>query len=120
MFDLSGKVAVVTGGGGIGFGMARGLADAGATVVLAARNRAKLDAAVVELQGRGGSAIALTLDVTDAASIQAMFDELLRRCGRLDVLVNNAGINIRKRPEALSLPTLTPVPSPAAWATGTY
>lgn len=106
MFDLSGRVAVVTGGGsGIGLGMARGLADAGATVVLASRNREKLDAAVVELQGRGGKAMALTVDVTDSASIQAMFDELVRCCGRphLDVLVNNAGINIRKRPEAFSL-----------------
>jgi 2-deoxy-D-gluconate 3-dehydrogenase len=97
MFDLSGRVAVVTGGnGGIGLGMAKGLARAGARVVVAARNEEKSSAAVRELKALGSDAFALAVDVTDEAAVQAMADETARRCGRLDILVNNAGINIRK------------------------
>jgi 2-deoxy-D-gluconate 3-dehydrogenase len=97
MFDLSGRVAVVTGGnGGIGLGMAKGLAKAGARVVVAARNEEKSGAAVRELKSLGSDALALAVDVTDEAAVQAMADEAARRCGRLDILVNNAGINIRK------------------------
>ena len=97
MFDLSGRVAVVTGGnGGIGLGMAKGLARAGARIVVAARNEEKSAAAVRELKSLGSDAFALAVDVTDEAAVQAMTDETARRCGRLDILVNNAGINIRK------------------------
>ena len=97
MFDLSGRVAVVTGGnGGIGLGMAKGLARAGARIVIAARNEEKSAAAVRELKSLGSDAFALAVDVTDEAAVQAMTDETARRCGRLDILVNNAGINIRK------------------------
>jgi 2-deoxy-D-gluconate 3-dehydrogenase len=100
MFDLSGKVAIVTGGnGGIGLGMARGLASAGARVVVAARNREKSAAAVRELK----NALALSVDVTDEFSVKALFEDTLQQCGRLDILVNNAGINIRKPPHELSL-----------------
>ena len=97
MFDLKGRVAIVTGGnGGIGFGMAKGLAKAGARVVVAARNEEKLSAAVRDLKALGSDAFALAVDVTDEAAVQAMADEIVRRCGRLDILVNNAGINILK------------------------
>ena len=101
MFDLSGKVAIVTGGnGGIGLGMARGLAGAGARVVVAARNSTKSDAAVREL---GKDCLAIATDVTDEQSVKALIRDTVARCGRLDILVNNAGINIRKPPHLLSL-----------------
>jgi 2-deoxy-D-gluconate 3-dehydrogenase len=101
MFDLSGKVAIVTGGnGGIGLGMARGLAGAGARVVVAARDAAKSAAAAREL---GESALAIGVDVTDGSSVGALVRETVARCGRLDILVNNAGINVRKPPHVVSL-----------------
>src|SRR6185436_12112305 len=94
-FDLQGKVAVVTGGnGGIGLGMARGLASARARVVVAARNAEKSSAAARELQALGTEAIALSVDVTVESSVDAMFAETVAHFGRLDILVNNAGINI--------------------------
>lgn len=104
MFDLKGKVAVVTGGnGGIGLGMARGLARAGARIVVAARNREKSRAAVTELERLGGEAVAVEVDVTQEASVAALVRATTERWGRLDVLVNNAGINIRKPAQDLSL-----------------
>ena len=103
-FDLKGRVAVVTGGnGGIGLGMARGLADAGAALVVAARNREKSARAVAELKALGADAESVTVDVTEEASVEAMVKETMTRFGRLDILVNNAGTNIRKPPHELSL-----------------
>src|SRR5262245_7297277 len=105
MFDLTDRVAIVTGGnGGIGLGMARGLAGAGARVVVAGRNRDKSLRAVAELDlvGRGG-ALAVEVDVTDEASVAALIAQTEARCGRLDILINNAGMNIRKPPHELSL-----------------
>jgi 2-deoxy-D-gluconate 3-dehydrogenase len=104
MFDLSGKVAIVTGGnGGIGLGMARGLAGAGARVVVAGRNRDKSARAVAELEALGpGGALAIEVDVTDEPSVARLFAETAARCGRLDILINNAGINIRKTPQDLT------------------
>ena len=100
MFDLSGKVAVVTGGnGGIGLGIAEGLAEAGADVVVAARSREKTARAVERLEGLGVKALGLTVDVRDEASVAAMISSTVEQFGRLDVLVNNAGIGIRKAPE---------------------
>ncbi len=100
MFSLAGRVGLVTGGnGGIGLGLARGLAKAGAAVAIAGRNAAKNAAAVAELQALGAQAIAVEVDVTEPASIQAMVDETVAKLGRLDILVNNAGMNIRRRPE---------------------
>ncbi len=97
MFDLSGKVAVVTGGnGGIGLGMARGLAYAGAAVVIAARNAEKSQAAVREIEARNGSAHAVEADMTAERSVAAMVEAALEKFGRLDILVNNAGTNIRR------------------------
>jgi 2-deoxy-D-gluconate 3-dehydrogenase len=104
MFDLKGKVAIVTGGnGGIGLGMARGLAKAGARVVIAARNKDKSGAAVRELQALGTGALAISVDVTQEKSVETMVSETVRQCGGLDILVNNAGINIRKPAQDLSL-----------------
>src|SRR3990167_8236108 len=99
-FDLTGNVAIVTGGnGGIGLGMARGLAAAGARVVVAARNRDKSRAAPAELAKLGGAApLAIAVDVTDEASVTALVRGTVENCGRLDILVNNAGTNIRKPP----------------------
>jgi len=97
MFDLKGRVAIVTGGnGGIGLGMAKGLAKAGARVVVAARNREKSSAAVRELKALGSDALALTVDVTDERSVEALVADTAQQCGCIDILINNAGINIRK------------------------
>ncbi len=104
MFDLNGKVAIVTGGnGGIGLGMAHGLAGAGARVVVAARNQAKSDAAVRELEKRGGQPLSIAVDVADEASVNALIRSTVDRCGRLDILVNNAGTNVRKQPQDYTL-----------------
>src|ERR1700730_2314408 len=104
LFDLSGRVAVVTGGnGGIGLGMADGLAAAGASVVLAGRNATKGAAAVKQIADAGGKAAFAEVDVTREASCRALIDNAAERYGRLDVLVNNAGTNIRKVPDILTL-----------------
>ena len=104
LFDLAGKVAIVTGGnGGIGLGMARGLAQAGAAVAIVGRNEAKSAAAVDELARGDVRAIAVAADVTDKAAVAAMADRVARELGRIDILVNNAGINIRKPPNALDI-----------------
>jgi 2-deoxy-D-gluconate 3-dehydrogenase len=104
MFDLSGRVAVVTGGnGGIGLGMAKGLAAAGATVVLAGRNATKGATAVKQIKEAGGKAEFAEVDVTSEASCRVLIDHAAAEHGRLDVLVNNAGTNIRKTPDILKL-----------------
>jgi 2-deoxy-D-gluconate 3-dehydrogenase len=98
-FDLKGKVAIVTGGnGGIGLGMAKGLAAAGAKVVVAGRNAQKSAAAAKEVGGE-----AVEVDVKSEASLKNLVAETVKRCGRLDILVNNAGINIRKQPQEFTL-----------------
>ena len=104
LFNLSGKVALVTGGnGGIGLGMAQGLADAGAAILVAGRNDEKNAAAVATLVESGSDAAAATADVTDETAVAAMVEAALSRWGRLNILVNNASINIRKEPQELSL-----------------
>jgi 3-oxoacyl-[acyl-carrier protein] reductase len=90
---LDGKVALVTGASrGIGRVIAETLAEAGATVVLGARDAARLTEAVGAIESRGGRAEAVALDVADKASVEAAMAGLLAKHGRLDVLVNNAGI----------------------------
>ncbi|MBX9590612.1 MAG: glucose 1-dehydrogenase [Hyphomonadaceae bacterium] len=102
-FDLKGRVALVTGGnGGIGLGMARGLAEAGAAIAIAGRNQAKSEAAAAELGKLGVKTAVLAVDVTDEAQCRRMVDDTVSRLGRLDILINNAGINIRKAPQELS------------------
>jgi 2-deoxy-D-gluconate 3-dehydrogenase len=104
VFDLKGRVAIVTGGnGGIGLGMARGLARAGAHVVVAGRNAEKSAGAVREIERVGGQASTVQVDVASEASVNHMVDAVRSRQGRLDILVNNAGINIRKPVHELSL-----------------
>ena len=103
-FDLTGRVAVVTGGnGGIGLGMAKGLASAGASLVIAARNKAKADAAVAEIEALGAQAVFIEVDVSDEASVIAMIEGAAKQWGRLDILVNNAGTSVRKRPEEITM-----------------
>ncbi len=101
-FDLTGKVAVVTGGnGGIGFGMATGLARAGANIAVVGRNPEKSTQAVRALQDLGVHAQGFRADVSDADAVSGMVDAVIDAFGRIDILINNAGTNIRKRPEDL-------------------
>jgi 2-dehydro-3-deoxy-D-gluconate 5-dehydrogenase len=101
LFDLKGRVAIVTGGnGGIGLGMARGLASAGAAVVVAARNEQKSAAAVAALREAGVDSAFVAVDVAQEPSCRALVETTVARFGRLDILVNNAGVNTRKQPEA--------------------
>jgi 2-deoxy-D-gluconate 3-dehydrogenase len=103
LFDLSGKVAVVTGGnGGIGLGMAKGLARAGATVALVGRDARKSSDAVAAIEALGGRAMAMEADVTDEGQVASMVARVASAAGGIHVLVNNAGTNIRKRPEDLA------------------
>jgi 2-deoxy-D-gluconate 3-dehydrogenase len=104
MFDLTDKIALVTGGnGGIGLGMARGLGQAGATILVVGRNAEKSAAALRELQSLGVRAESLPADVTDEATVQRLFDGVRDRHGRLDILVNNAGSTVRKPPQDFTL-----------------
>jgi 2-deoxy-D-gluconate 3-dehydrogenase len=103
-FDLEERVAIITGGnGGIGLGMARGLAEAGASVLIAGRDAGKNDAAVAELETAGGRATSVVADLRVEAAAAEIVAAAVAGFGRLDILVNNAGINIRKTPEAYSL-----------------
>jgi 2-dehydro-3-deoxy-D-gluconate 5-dehydrogenase len=104
LFDLTGKVAIVTGGnGGIGLGIARGLASARACVSIAARNAEKSQAAAAELEQLGVRALALQVDVTDERQVQDMVQQTRQALGGVDILVANAGTSVRKPPENLSL-----------------
>ena len=97
MFDLTGKVALVTGGnGGLGLGMALGLREAGARIAIAARNRAKAAEALAAL---GEGTIFIETDLADQTTCHTMVDECARELGRLDILINNAGMSIRKSPQ---------------------
>jgi NAD(P)-dependent dehydrogenase (short-subunit alcohol dehydrogenase family) len=94
LFDLTGRVAIVTGGSiGLGRQMAEGLAEMGADLVLCARKQERCHQAAEELQQLGVKAIALGCDVKNPDSIQEMVEATLRQYGRIDVLINNAGIS---------------------------
>ena len=91
--NIAGKVVVITGASsGLGEATARYLAARGATVVLGARRVDRLQALVEDITGDGGKAIALATDVTDAAQVQVLVDAAVARYGRIDVLLNNAGL----------------------------
>ena len=101
LFNLSGKVAIVTGGnGGLGLGMARGFAQAGAQVVVVGRNAEKTARAVEDL---GQEAFGISADVSVESHVERVVREAIGRFGRIDILVNNAGITVRKRPEDYTL-----------------
>ena len=103
LFDLGGKVALVTGGnGGIGLGMAKGLAAAGAAVAIAARDPKKSAVALEELKATGGKAEFVELDVRKQASCRAAVEAAAARFGRLDILINNSGTTVRKQPQDIS------------------
>jgi gluconate 5-dehydrogenase len=96
-FDLSGRTALVTGaGGGLGFAIARGLARAGAHVVLNGRNVEKLGRAWQSLEREGLTVHAVPFDVTDAAVVNASIEDIENRLGALDIVVNNAAFNRRQ------------------------
>jgi gluconate 5-dehydrogenase len=96
IFDLTGRRALVTGSSmGIGFALARGLAQAGAHLVLNARNAERLQAAAETLRAEGGSVDTLTFDVTDPEAARAAIDGYEAGQGALDILVNNAGVQHR-------------------------
>jgi 2-dehydro-3-deoxy-D-gluconate 5-dehydrogenase len=104
LFDLAGRVAVVTGGnGGIGFGIASGLARAGAAVVVAGRRTEKNAEAVQALERLDAKGMAFAGDLKEESVCRALMQTAVSEFGRLDILVNNAGIAIRKQPEAYSL-----------------
>jgi NAD(P)-dependent dehydrogenase (short-subunit alcohol dehydrogenase family) len=104
LFDLTGRVAIVTGGSiGLGRQMAEGLAEMGASLVLCARKEERCRQAAQELQQLGSKAISLACDVKDRASIQQMVDATLAEFGRIDVLINNAGISWGAPAEDMSL-----------------
>jgi 2-deoxy-D-gluconate 3-dehydrogenase len=102
-FDLTGKVAVVTGGnGGIGLGIAMGLAGAGANIVVAARSVEKTAQALEDIRALGVEAYGITVDVTQEPAIQRMVTDTIDHMGRLDILVNNSGIAVRAQPQDLT------------------
>jgi len=104
LMRLDRQVALVTGGArGIGRAAAQMLASAGATVVIADLDEAESQALVAEIAEGGGRALALQVDVSSEASIDAMFDEAAMREGGVDILVNNAGVAIRRPAVELSL-----------------
>ncbi|MQG44903.1 MAG: glucose 1-dehydrogenase [SAR202 cluster bacterium] len=103
LFDLTGKVAVVTGGnGGIGLGIAMGLAGAGANIVIAARSVEKTAQALENIRALGVEAHGITVDVTQEPAIQRMVTSTIDHMGRLDILVNNSGIAVRAQPQELT------------------
>ncbi|WP_134683657.1 SDR family NAD(P)-dependent oxidoreductase [Brevibacillus migulae] len=92
-FDLTGKIAVITGASmGIGFGLAKALAHAGATVVATARNLDLLEQLCEEIRQEGGKAFAVALDVRNVPQIKTVMQRIAEDHGRIDILVNNAGL----------------------------
>ena len=103
LFDLTGKVAVITGGnGGIGLGIAMGLAGAGANIVIAARSVEKTAQALEDIRALGVEAHGITVDVTQEPAIQRIVTSTIDHMGRLDILVNNSGIAVRAQPQELT------------------
>ncbi|HET8651122.1 MAG TPA: SDR family oxidoreductase [Gaiellaceae bacterium] len=104
LFDLGGRTAIVTGGGkGIGRQMAQGLAEAGANVVVCARQAERCEAAAAELERLGVRALGLRCDVRDSEQVQAVVDRTVADFGAVDILVNNAGTVWGASPEDMPL-----------------
>jgi 3-oxoacyl-[acyl-carrier protein] reductase len=98
MNELNGKTVIVTGAGrNIGRAIALALSDAGASVAVVVRsNKAEADAVVKEVESKGGKALAVLADISDAKAVQAMADATLKQFGRIDILVNNAALRREK------------------------
>ncbi len=98
MFKLDGKIAIVTGGaGGIGEALAMGLGIHGATVVVSSRNQEAIEKVAQQItEASGNEAIAITSDVTDESSVQNLVDTVVKKYGKLDILVNAMGMNIKR------------------------
>src|SRR5690349_4320443 len=104
LFDLTGRVAIVTGGSrGLGKEMAEGLAEAGASLMLCARREEWLWPTVEEFRGRGFKVEGMLCDVSKQEQVQSVVDGTIEAYGRLDILVNNAGVAWGARPEEMPL-----------------
>ena len=98
VYDLSGKVAIVTGATkGLGYGIAMKLAAAGAKVVITSRHQEECDTVAQEIKELGGEACGIKTDVQVVSEIQSLVDQTVERFGRLDIMVNNAGVAVTKR-----------------------
>src|SRR5579862_2092493 len=103
LFDLTGKVALITGGGsGLGYSIARGLAESGATVILNGRRRDRLDESAAALRNAGLKAGCAAFDVIDSSAVNAGIAAAVAEHGAIDVLVNNAGMQHRQPIEQFS------------------
>jgi NAD(P)-dependent dehydrogenase (short-subunit alcohol dehydrogenase family) len=104
MFDLTGKVAIVMGGsGGIGQFLSTGLAEAGADVVVASRSLEKLLPVTEKIMSLGRRSLAVPTDITQEPSVSSMVDQVVKKFGRIDILVNCAGVAIRDVPEKMRI-----------------
>ncbi len=104
LFDLTGKTAIVTGGSrGIGVEMAEGLAEAGANLMLCARREEWLTETVAEFRAKGFHVHGKVCDVTKETEVQAVVDETVGKFGKVDILINNAGISWGAMPEEMPL-----------------
>ncbi len=103
-FDLSGKVAIITGGnGGLGLGIAKGLAMAGAKIAVVGRKQEKIDKAVKELEDQGAEALGISCDVGSEDDVNKMVATTAEHFGRIDILVNNAAISWGIKTEEMTL-----------------
>ena len=104
LFNLTDKVALITGGnGGIGFAMAKAIGEAGATIVIAGRNEDKNKKSIEKLNSLNIECKSLIVDVANENSCNKLIEDVVQTFGKINILINNAGTNIRKRPEEYEL-----------------